>query len=208
MLIDIHTHTNLYSPCSILEPSTLIYRAKELGLSGLAITEHNTLWTKSEISELSKLAGDDLLILNGIELSSSSGHLLIFGYNEIPDENTSIDEIVKEVHNGGGIVIAAHLFRNGRNIEKAAQDLNNEFNGLDGIEILNGNQSRHENRHALQIYDELNITTLAGSDAHSYDMIGKYATWFYNNINNETDFIKEIKAGRCRPIKRSPALTY
>lgn len=208
MLIDIHTHTNRYSPCSILDPDTLVYRSKELGLSGIAITDHNKLWQEEEINELKKRTDDELLILCGVEIDSPDGHLLIYGYNEPLDKDLSTPEIISEVHSKGGVIIMPHPFRNGNNIKEPTEDLKEKFNYFDGIEILNGNQSKLENTHGLKIYDDLNITSMGGSDAHSYDMIGKYATWFYNNINNEADFVKEIKAGRCRPIERTPTLTY
>ena len=51
MFIDIHLHTYRYSPCSWMSPEELIFRAEEVGLDGIVITEHNKVWRKDEIKD-------------------------------------------------------------------------------------------------------------------------------------------------------------
>ena len=65
MIIDLHTHTNIHSPCSMLSPYDLIARAEELGLDGIAITEHDYAWSADEIERLKRDTGTKLLILRG-----------------------------------------------------------------------------------------------------------------------------------------------
>jgi len=65
--LDLHTHTT----CSdgVLSPKELLDRAKEAGLSGISITDHDTLaaYTEETIAYAEKLG---LLLLTGVELST------------------------------------------------------------------------------------------------------------------------------------------
>lgn len=67
--IDLHTH----STCSdgTVTPSGLVTMAKEIGLSAIALTDHDTIAGVSELMEAGATAG--LETIPGIELSSSYG---------------------------------------------------------------------------------------------------------------------------------------
>jgi len=201
MLIDTHIHTNRYSGCSILDPISLVYQASKLGISGIVIVEHYNVWSQEEIEELKREIRSDLLILRGQEVSCSIGHLLVFGYYEKLQEGLSVEEIVDKVHNKGGIVIMAHPFRDGNNVGEELAKLGKKFACVDGIEVFSGNHSEEENKYAERVWNALKIVSLGGSDAHSIGMVGKYLTWFQNVIKDEGDYIAEIKAGRCKPIR-------
>ncbi len=198
MIIDLHTHTSIYSPCSVLSPYDLISRAEEIGLDGIAITEHDYAWSADEIERLKQKTGTKLLILRGQEVSSEYGHVLVFGYHGSLD-HCDLNEIIKRVHASGGVVIPSHPFRYG-NTDKTLEELKDEFSLFDAIEALNGNQDEFQNRFGLRVMEQLKIPGIGGSDAHSPRMIGRYVTEFYSSIKNESDLIREIKAGRCRPL--------
>jgi len=198
MIIDLHTHTNIHSPCSILSPYELISRAEEIGLDGIAITEHDHVWSRESIEQIKEKTGTRLLILTGQEVSSVYGHLLVFGHNGYL-ARYSLDEIMEEVHINGGVVIPSHPFRYG-NIDRDIRELEEEFSHFDAIEALNGNQDEYQNRFGLRVMESLGLTGIGGSDAHSVRMVGRYATEFFSVIQNEYDLIREIKAGRCRPV--------
>jgi len=198
MIIDLHTHTNVYSPCSMLSPYQLISRAEEIGLDGIAITEHDHAWSRQEVERIRHETGTGLLILRGQEVSSMYGHLLVFGHSEYLAQY-SLDEIIEKVRLNGGIVIPSHPFRYG-NTDRDIHDLKDEFAPFDAIEVLNGNQDEFQNRFGLRVIEHLGLTGIGGSDAHSIRMVGRYATEFFNLIRDESDLIREIKAGRCRPV--------
>src|SRR5262245_64609777 len=75
---DLHLHTKRHSADSVIEPSRLVERAKQLGLDGVAITEHDWLWTQPELEELRR-AADGLMVFAGIEVSAREGHFLVYG---------------------------------------------------------------------------------------------------------------------------------
>jgi len=200
MLIDMHIHTTRYSACSILDPCDLVYKASELGLSGITITEHYYLWSDSEIEALKRETGSEIKIFRGQEVTSSIGHLLVLGYDKKLQEYLPLSDILSSVHDEGGLVIMAHPFRHGNLIGQHLEKLKNKFDGFDGIEVLNGNQIINENEYAMKVWKGLGITGLGGSDAHSMGMLGTYATKFLNPIESEVDLITEIKEGRCEPV--------
>ncbi len=202
MLIDMHVHTDSHSLCSIIDPVDLVCRAEEQNLSGIVITEHDYVWSQEEITALKRETGTDLLILRGQEVTSTTGHLLVYGYYSNLD-CISLEEIINKVHEQNGIVIVSHPFRYGDYSDLTLSQLQTEFARFDGIEALNGNQSSKQNSYGMEIWESFKICGIGGSDAHSVNMVGRHVTEFQNEIRNEEDLIREIKAGRCSPVSIS-----
>jgi predicted metal-dependent phosphoesterase TrpH len=200
MLIDLHVHTYRYSGCSVLDPVDLVRRAEDLNLSGIAITEHDQAWSENEIEGLKRQTKTDLLILRGQEVSSQTGHLLVFGYYDNL-EHRHVEEVLDKVHKNGGLVILPHPFRYGDFEGSSFDNLKTEFARYDGIEVFNGNQSPDNNNYGEKVWEELGLIGIGGSDAHSINMVGRYLTEFQNEIRNEKDLIEEIEAGRCNPVR-------
>jgi hypothetical protein len=50
--------------------------------------------------------------------------------------------------------------------------------------------------------DDLGLPGTGGSDAHKILNIGSCVTVFESQVNNEADFLREIRAGRIRAEKR------
>ncbi len=200
MLIDMHVHTDSHSLCSIVDPVDLVRRAEERNLSGIVLTEHDYVWTQGEVDTLKKETNTDLIILRGQEVTSTIGHLLVYGYHKILD-CISLEEIVYKVHQQKGVVFVSHPFRYGEYSDLTLGQLETTFARFDGIEALNGNQSNEQNNYGLRIWESLGINGIGGSDAHSVHMVGNYVTEFQNEIRNEEDLTKELKAGRCSPVR-------
>jgi predicted metal-dependent phosphoesterase TrpH len=78
VLIDLHVHTTRYSPgCSVLDPLDLVPAAKDMGLDGVAITDHNSRW---DSAELDRLQGQGVFVATGREVDCAYGlHVLVFG---------------------------------------------------------------------------------------------------------------------------------
>src|SRR5690242_10915035 len=56
MKFDHHLHTARHSPDSSIDPRELVARAREIGLDGVVITEHDYQWEEGELAELARLA--------------------------------------------------------------------------------------------------------------------------------------------------------
>ena len=53
-IIEMHAHTSDKSLDSGVSAIEMISKAKEIGLSGICLTEHNALWDSEDISKLSE----------------------------------------------------------------------------------------------------------------------------------------------------------
>lgn len=90
----------------------LIASAKERGLKGICLTDHNTYSGREEAAK-----EKDLVILQGIEWTTYFGHMLVLGadrfveWRDAVPEN--IDEKMQQVHAAGGLVGIAHPFQLG-----------------------------------------------------------------------------------------------
>src|SRR5205814_8411721 len=134
MKFDLHMHTTRHSPDSVMDPSALCRRARDIGLDGVVITEHDWLWTEAELAELRE-AHPELVILAGIEVSAYEGHFLVYGVTNpfaVP-RGIRVANLCREVHAQGGAVVAAHPFRWGQPFEEI---LKRENPDLDGLELM------------------------------------------------------------------------
>ncbi len=198
MLIDMHIHTSRYSLCSVLEPEDIVSRAESMGLDGIIITEHDYVWSEGEVESLKKGTGTDLLIMRAQEVSSVDGHILVYGCNGRLDHMETRD-MLGIIHAAGGVAVPSHPFRFG----DYPMDMAGAVPGLavyDAFEALNGNQDEEQNAFGLALWKGSGLVGTGGSDAHSGEMVGRFATEFDNPVFNMDDLINEIKAGRCRPF--------
>ncbi len=201
MRIDLHAHTYPRSTCSSIEPIELVREAKRIGLDGICLTEHQSLWHPHETEELAKDVG--ITVLRGNEITTDQGDILVFGYEEDVQGVVTIQELHDAVTAAGGFMIAAHPFRGflvfgigqlQMNVEQASQ--RKVFQYVDAIEIGNGKVTEQENDMARQVAERLDMSGVAGSDAHLIDEVGKWITIFESDIRNEHELVEELKAGR------------
>lgn len=206
MLIDTHIHESKYSLDSEISLQDIVKRAKEIGLDGVCITDHESNEIMEEAHALSKKTG--FLILVGAEILTFEGDVLVFGLSELPKEKIHAKELLALVNEHNGVAISAHPYRNnnrgfGDYIREASQL------GLHGVESFNGSTEPYQNLYAYSLATEVNLPCIGSSDAHVIENIGKYATVFPNNIKNEFDLISAIKKGNvCPAIRQADGYKY
>lgn len=208
---DIHIHTRRYSGCSFINDEEIIDQAVAARLDGIALTEHGMRWPDEEFEGLREKAfSRGIVLINGQEINTfnsanrSEGEFLVFGVRRSLTKKCSAAELVQTVHGEGGIIIAAHpykLSRGGRSHYYGAGDLILKLE-LDGIELCHPDHNEPAMKKVRQAMDELKIPGTGGSDAHKILNIGSCVTVFENQILDEEDFIREIRAGRLRAEKR------
>ena len=81
--IDLHTHT-FFSGDGVSSPEENIAAAREKGLHGFAITDHNTCEAITYLLDKGLMREDgqpvdDFLIIPGVEVTTAEGHLLCIG---------------------------------------------------------------------------------------------------------------------------------
>ena len=88
----------------------MVRQAKQVGLDGVVITEHDWLWTKEELKEL-RTAAPGLVVLAGIEVTAWEGHFLVYGVHNpfALFRGIRVAALCQEVHHQGGVVVAASV---------------------------------------------------------------------------------------------------
>jgi predicted metal-dependent phosphoesterase TrpH len=194
MKFDLHMHTTRHSPDSQIDPFDLVRQAREIGLDGVVITEHDWLWTEAELEEL-RAAADGLVVLAGIEVGTREGHFLAYGVHDpfaFPI-GIGVAEMCAEAHRQGGAVVAAHPFRWGQPFDDILRETQP---ALDGLEVMTNNMDSICRERAAAIKREYPLTGIGSSDAHQLQNLGVCYTEFARKIENSRDLVDAIRSGR------------
>ncbi len=213
MIFDLHLHTRNYSDCSFINPEDLICRAVEIGLDGLALTEHGMRWPDDKFDDLRRIADPHgLVLINGQEIFTASnesemeGEFLVFGLKKSVVRVFPARELVERVHGEGGILIAAHpykLSRNGRYKYYGAGDRVFDLQ-VEGVELFHPDHTDQTIQKLSRIIKDLGLPATGGSDAHKVFNVGACVTVFEGEVRGEDDFIRQVRSGRIRGAKKSP----
>ena len=111
---DLHIHTH-YSADACGSPEAMIAAAKQRGLSGIAVTDHNTCEAvayliKAGLMREDGLPVDGFLIIPGVEVSTADGHLLCLGITLPKMKGAPALVVAAAVKQKGGICIAPHAY--------------------------------------------------------------------------------------------------
>ncbi|MGO1652740.1 PHP-associated domain-containing protein [Senegalia sp. (in: firmicutes)] len=196
MIIDTHLHEDRYSFDSKLPFDKAIEKAKNMGLDGICVTNHDNNHLKNDIGTSKKI--NDILVIVGAEILTFEGDILVFGLDDIPKDMIHAEELLEIVKNNNGVAISAHPFRN--NNRGLGEYIRKVKDNLHGIEAFNASTLPHHNQYAYDIAKELGIPCLGAGDAHVSKQVGKYATHFSNTIRDEKDFIEAIKSKDFYPV--------
>ncbi|MFX0061353.1 MAG: PHP-associated domain-containing protein [Candidatus Hermodarchaeota archaeon] len=200
-LYDLHNHTSPYSPCSHISFHEMCKYVSGR-LSGFAITDHDYIPPVNKTKRLKQhvLTKLDLILLYGVEISTQEGELLAFGIFEALPSNLPARQVIKIIHDLGGVIIAAHPWRIsplhpvGSGVGEKVYELD-----LDALEI-NGLTNKGDNELVRRAAKELNLPTIGGSDAHRITGMNRVATAVFEPLLNETDLVKAIQNKKTKGI--------
>ena len=189
--VDLHVHTPASDGISDIE--ALSARAKSLGLSAIAVCDHNMC---------TPLPKSDIMLIPAVEISTRIGHVVglfvrnidfekLFE-NGLPDGRTA----VYEIHARGGLAVLAHPFE----YKTACRE---KFDGVDFdfIETANSRapmKIKDANARAAEYAVSRSLPETGGSDAHSARELGGS----YTEIDCEdiTELEAALRAGRTRAV--------
>jgi predicted metal-dependent phosphoesterase TrpH len=208
-IIDMHLHTTKGASDSGLKPEDLIVEARRRGLTAVHISEHDRLWDRYELQKFRE-EHNDLLIANGMEVSTDMGHILALGLKEYVGGIRQAETLRRVADEQGGFLVVAHPFRHffdpvyfrrqGKEPftftpEEAARRMP-VFQLVDAIEVLNGANTVRENVFALRVAQTLGKPGTGGSDAHSTQGIGTYCAVLDKNCSTQEELLEELHAAR------------
>jgi len=160
----------------------------------------------------------DLIIIPGIELSTSEGHLIVLGVEEGIEKGLSPEETIRiakqrekeKEKNGTVVIIAPHPFHPFRHsIGKFCTHPD-----IDAIEIYNSRYlSGAANALARRTAATNNIIAVVGSDAHSAECVGLATVEVEVDVAQKPEYeaiLRALKEGKVRikNCKRTPFWIY
>jgi predicted metal-dependent phosphoesterase TrpH len=181
---DFHIHS-IYSKDSILKPERIIKIARKKGLSGIAITDHNTIRgaLKTKLSII-----DDFVVIIGSEVKTEKGEITGLFLNEEIKSN-KFAEVIEEIKDQDGISVLPHPYRN------KLCDPKNLLNEVDIVEGLNARTPKELNYKAQSLAKSFGLPMIAGSDAHISFEIGSVQTIIRGNERTFDDIKKCLLKG-------------
>ncbi|MDM8549992.1 PHP domain-containing protein [Desulfobacterales bacterium HSG2] len=192
MLFDIHVHTTI-SSCSQLKIDAILKHAKNRGLDGVCITDHQTMEIRRYLSE--GIQGNGLCVLFGMEYSTPDGDFLLFGpFEDIPPDLNAV-QMFEVVARRGGAAIAAHPFRTKRPVREYV--IREGFCHV--VESFNGRNTDAENLRVDSWRQKYVFAESGGSDAHTLEELGRVRTGFAIPVRSRADIVFALRNGLCYP---------
>jgi predicted metal-dependent phosphoesterase TrpH len=216
-IVDMHVHTVRGAADSSLTPDQLIETARQIGLTGVNITEHDRVWDMHLIEEFRERSG--LFVSRGMEVSTDMGHILAVGLSQYVPGIRRATELRRVLDDVGGFMIVAHPFRHffdpihfrrdGRppfelTPAEAAERMP-IFGIVDEIEVPNGGTAPKENQFALAVARVLGKTGVGASDCHSTQGVGYYCTVFDEELRDQAHMLEQLHARRFHAGQGLPA---
>ncbi|MHA2503251.1 MAG: PHP domain-containing protein [Candidatus Kariarchaeaceae archaeon] len=187
MKLDLHLHSE-FSWDSKVKIKEYVNQAQNLGFSAISITDHNSIESHSTLDSLQDKT--DVILLPGQEVSTSDGHLLVYGFVDLAPQGLSMKETINSIK-GDPICIAAHPFDpfRGGSFSKVFQS------GIDGIELLNASSWFHfPNYLASRAYSKQSTVEigLGNSDSHNLMEFGSAYSVSESQLTLNMENLKEI----------------
>lgn len=197
MKLDLHIHSSGSSDAKGTAKE-IVQVAKRKGLGGIAITDHNEIRESLEAHKLAKEL-KDFVVICGLEITTSAGHILAYGINEKIPRDLSPEETIERIEALSGIAVVPHPYRFWSGIgENTAKKVK-----FSAIETINSRSTKRGNEKALRLAEKLKLSRVGGSDSHTLEHIGDAGTEFELQSIEEDDLIHEIVKGRIKPYGKS-----
>ena len=192
---DLHVHTTWSDGAPT--PAEVLARAIEIGLSVVAITDHDCI---DGALEAARLAGSTCEVVIGEEVTTLDGHVLGLFLERAVPAGLTVAATIEAIHDSGGIAIPAHPYLRlggARGVGLAGEGL-----AWDAIETRNGSPGAWwANRSASRRRERWARATTGGSDAHILEAVGSVVTLFPGRTAAELR--AAIRSGLTQPARRS-----
>ncbi len=192
MRFDLHIHST-YSD-GRADVKEIIKAAKRRGLDGIALTDHDTMKGIPAARRYIRDQKLDLMLIPGVEVTTSEGHLLVLGTEAPPQRKRSPEETIETAHDLGGIADVPHPYHPFRHALGRIPD-------ADAVEVYN---SKHlfglANGRARIEARRRKLSMVAGSDSHYAETVGLGVTEI--EAEDVEGVLEAIRQGRTRILGR------
>ncbi|HRJ70885.1 MAG TPA: CehA/McbA family metallohydrolase [Terrimicrobiaceae bacterium] len=194
---DLHIHT-YFSADAASSPEEVIAAAKARGLSGIAITDHDSCEAHEYLlaKGLEREDGepvDGFLVVPGVEVSTADGHLLCLGTTLPPMHGEPAPAVVAAIHERGGIAVPAHPYDRWR--AGIRQEMLDQLE-IYALEVFNAAvTNRSYNLQALAYARSRGLSMTASSDAHHASAVAVSTTTFDLETLRLSDLLAALRTG-------------
>jgi predicted metal-dependent phosphoesterase TrpH len=213
--VDLHVHT-LTSACGYTLHRRLLELTRAAGRRVVAATDHDTADGAVALRELAAQTGDDLLVLVGMELTTSDfGHVVVFGPGIEEDWGWQKNRPFPRDLPEHWAAIQAHPFRDlamaGKPFE--VETLPTLPERIDAVEVWNGGDVLKKatglraalDRVSSNYAREYGKHAVASSDGHRPIWVHSFFTRFDRPLHSLDDAVDQIRAGQVSPKARDEA---
>jgi predicted metal-dependent phosphoesterase TrpH len=171
--LDLHCHSSA-SFDSLTDPAHLVAKARRVGLTHLAITDHERVDGALRARDL---AGDDLTVIVGEEVRTSAGDMIGLYLERAVPRGMSPAETAQAIREQGGVVGLPHPFdrfrsSGGSQASAAVGGIEELVAAVDYVEVHNARAYGSANPQAAELARAHELPGVASSDAHSLMELG------------------------------------
>jgi hypothetical protein len=187
---DFHVHIHPWS-WSTLTPWDTVIEARRQGLDVLTMAGTNNVWTGKVGRWYSRRIGGPTVLV-GEEIHTPRYHMIAVGIDSAIDWRRTAAQAIDEIHQQGGVAIAAHpTARYWPGWDAAAMER------LDATEILNPIIYQQPTAYAemQEFYARKRLTAIGSSDLHGLGPVGFFRTYVFARENTEQAILEALRAG-------------
>jgi len=205
MILDLHNHSiKSDDGRAKVENYCKWIRSRDIKIDGFVLTEHRQF----EPTDYSALAAEyDLVILEGSEVETEYGHVLVYGVTEgmmaefdFARIDIPLAVVLEAAEKHDAIAVPCHPGR-----ARVGMFAHTEEYGIpEGVRIVeyyNGGSREDEDQITIDNAKALGYLGIGGSDAHIVSHIGRCATRFPGRIESMGELVEALDAGEFEAIK-------
>ncbi|MDD5433386.1 MAG: PHP-associated domain-containing protein [Candidatus Pacebacteria bacterium] len=200
---DLHVHLVEGDPVELLD-----YVQEKTDLNVIALTDHDSIDNALKVKKAWRGMGYKFDLIVGEEINSKDGHIVGLFLNKTIEPHLSVQETVKQIHQQGGLAIAAHPFQ-AMPIRRPGVVLMDGIGlkpllkfgkQLDGIEVVNATPTLKDENIMAGLINRTYLlkAEIGSSDAHIPEAIGRGYTVFKGK--NSQDLKKAILLAQTQAI--------
>lgn len=168
MRFDLHVHSHFSKDSNAGLDDILEYASKN-GLDGFAVCDHDSIEGGMACAKRAEETGSRQIVIPGVEVSTSKGHLLVLGVKEKIEAGLSPEETIRQARAQGAVVVLPHPFKVTSHGIGYVEGLD-----VDAVEVINSRcLTNGPNNKAREAAEKLGIPQVGGSDAHEAAMVGR-----------------------------------
>jgi hypothetical protein len=208
--IDLHVHT-VSSNCGFTTHAQVLDMARAAGRGVVAVTDHDSAAGAVAVRDLAAQRGDDLLVLVGMELSTSDfGHVIVFGRGVEEDWGWQPRRPFPHHIPEHWVAIQAHPYRDHvseRDGVLEAEALPTLPERIDAVEVWNGGDLIKRVPHRRREMDAISRAyarregkaLVASSDSHRPFWLHSFFTRCARPVESVDDLVDQIRGGQVSP---------